>query len=151
MPKKSKNFLLGIGNTLRGDDGAGSFVAQHFQHRHWIVIDGKSAPENFTSIFKNSHPKLLIIVDAAEMNLAAGSIRLIPLDKVVNLQLSTHSISLSYLIQYLTPYCQEIILIGIQPLSTRIGESLSEPVLKACYLLIDLLKKNQLKSIPTLN
>jgi hydrogenase 3 maturation protease len=85
------------------------------------------------------------------MNLAAGSIRLIPLDKVVSLQLSTHSISLSYLIQYLTPYCQEIILIGIQPLSTRIGESLSEPVLKACYLLIDLLKKNQLKNIPTLN
>ncbi|MDD3655632.1 MAG: hydrogenase maturation peptidase HycI [Atribacterota bacterium] len=144
----SKNCLLGIGNSLRSDDGAGSFIAQHFKHHNWMVIDGKSAPENYTSVIKNIHPELLVIIDAVEMNLIAGSIRVIPVEKIVSLQLSTHYLSLSYLIEYLTPDCHKIILIGIQPLSTEMSENLSKPVLKACYQLKNLLEKNQLKAIP---
>jgi hydrogenase 3 maturation protease len=144
----SKNCLLGIGNSLRSDDGAGSFLAQHFNHHNWMVIDGKSAPENYTSVIKNIHPELLVIIDAVEMNLIAGSIRIIPVEKIISLQLSTHYLSLSYLIEYLAPDCHKIILIGIQPLSTEMSENLSKPVLKACYQLINLLKKNQLKAIP---
>ncbi len=145
-----KNCFLGIGNPLKSDDGAGSFIAQHFKHKNWKVIDGKTAPENFTSVIKNIHPELLVIADSAEMNLSVGSLRIIPSEKIVSLQLSTHYLSLVYLIEYLSSYCQEIILIGIQPLSTVLGETLSKPVLKACYQLMDLLQKNQLKDIPIL-
>ncbi|NLL62171.1 MAG: hydrogenase maturation peptidase HycI [Candidatus Atribacteria bacterium] len=146
----SKNFLLGIGNSLRTDDGAGSFVAQHFQHHNWRVIDGQTAPENYASVIKKFRPDLLIIIDAVEMNLRAGTIRLIPLEKIASFQFSTHYLPLSYLVEYVAPYCSNIILIGIQPLSTELGENLSEPVLKACYLLIDLLQDNRLSSIPIL-
>ncbi len=151
MIKEPKNVLLGIGNRLRGDDGAGSFIAQHFHHHQWIAVDGKSAPENVTSIIKKNQPQLLLIVDAAQMNLNAGCFRVIPFEKITALQLSTHSMPLDYLIKYLNSYCQKIILIGIQPFSTQIGENLSEPVLKGCYLLIDLLKKNRIEEVKKLS
>lgn len=146
----SKNYLLGIGSSLRTDDGAGSFVAQHFQHPDWLVAIGQTAPENFTSVIKKIRPDLLLIIDAVEMNLAAGTMRIIPLEKIVTFQFSTHYLPLSYLVEYLTPYCSKIILIGIQPLSTELGEGLSEPVLKSCHLLINLLQKNKLDTIPLL-
>ncbi len=147
----SKYLLLGIGNSLRTDDGAGSFIAKTFKHDNWNVLDGRTAPENFTSVVKKDCPELLVIVDSVEMDLPAGSIRLIPLEKIVTLQFSTHYMSLSYLIEYLSPYCQKIVLIGIQPLSTEMGENLSKPVLKACYQVIDLLKNNHLNDIPLLS
>ena len=150
MIKKTKNILLGVGNCLRSDDGAGSFIAQHFHHHHWIALDGKSAPENFTSSIKKIQPQLLVIIDSAQMNLKAGSLRRIPINKIVDLQLSTHSMPLHLLIEYLAPHCQQIMLIGIQPLSMQISENLSEPVLKGSNLLMDLLKKNQIKIIPIL-
>ena len=116
----SKNYLLGIGNPLRTDDGAGSFVAQHFQHHDWMVSDGRTAPENYTSVIKKIRPDLLVIIDAVEMNLAAGTIK-ISLRENCFFQFSTHYLPLSYLVEYLTPYCSKILLIGIQPLSTELA------------------------------
>ncbi len=150
MKKESKNILLGVGNCLRCDDGAGSFVAQHFHHHHWISLDGKSAPENVTSIIEKIKPQLLVIIDTAQLNLDAGHFRIIPLEKIASLQLSTHSLPLHYLIEYLTPYCQKIIFVGIQPLLLQKGETMSPPVLKGCYKLIDRLQQNQIENILSL-
>jgi hydrogenase 3 maturation protease len=151
MTKQSTNILLGIGNPLRGDDGAGSFIAQNFRHCCWISLDGKSAPENFTSSIKKIQPKLLVIVDAAWMNLDAGNFQIIPYDKIISLQLTTHSMPIHFLIEYLVPYCQKVMLIGIQPLSTKLGESLSKPVLESCYLIMNLLKENRIGEIKQLS
>ena len=146
----SKFFLLGIGHPLRSDDAAGSFIAQHFKDKNWVVVDGKSAPENYSSIIKKNRPTLMVIVDSVEMDLIAGSIRIVPLKKIVSFQRSTHYLSLSYLIEYISPYCQKIIFIGIQPLSLEIGEKLSKPVQEACYLVMDLLRSKQFNNIPVL-
>lgn len=147
MKKEIKSILLGIGNCLRSDDGAGSYIAKHFEHHHWVALNGKSAPENTTSIIKKIRPQLLVIVDATQMGLKAGSFRIIPFGKIISLQLSTHSMPLNFLIEYLTPYCQKIILIGIQPLSTDLGENLSESVLKGCHRMIKLIKENRVEEI----
>jgi len=85
------------------------------------------------------------------MNLDAGSLRIIPLEKIISLNISTHSMPLYFLIEYLKPYCQKIILIGIQPVSTQIGDSISKPVLKSCYSLIELLKDNRIEEIKILS
>lgn len=146
----SKNVLLGIGNSLRSDDGAGPFIAQNFKKENWLVINGSNAPENYASVIKKEHPGLILMVDSVEMGLEAGSIRIIPLNKIVSLQLSTHYLSLTYLIEYLSPYCKNIIFIGIQPQSTMLGENLSNPVAEACQLVISLLENDQLDKIPTL-
>ncbi len=151
MKIKPKKVLLGVGNSLRSDDGAGSFIAQNFKHRSWIILDGKTAPENITSVIKKIQPQLLIIVDATQMGLDAGSLRIIPINKIISLQISTHSMPLYFLMDYLKGYCQKIIFIGIQPFSTRMGENLSKSVSESCFLLIKLLKKNQIEEINILS
>lgn len=151
MKIKPKKVLLGVGNSLRSDDGAGSFIAQNFKHRSWAVLDGKTAPENITSVIKEMQPQLLVIIDATHMNLEAGSLRIIPSEKIISLHISTHSMPLFFLMEYLKPYCQRIIFIGIQPLSTKIGENISKPVLESCYLLIELLKNNRIEEIKILS
>jgi len=40
------NVLLGIGNDMRGDDFAGSYVARTFRNERWVVIDAGIVPEN---------------------------------------------------------------------------------------------------------
>ena len=147
MTREPKNVLLGIGNRMKCDDGAGSFIVQHFHHHHWITIDGGSAPENITSVIKKFRPKLLVMIDTSQMNIDVGSFRIIPFEKIISLQLSTHSMPLNFLIEYLAPYCQKIILIGIQPLSTDFGEHLSKPVLDGCLRLIELIKENRIEDI----
>jgi hydrogenase 3 maturation protease len=151
MKIKPEKVLLGVGNSLRSDDGAGSFIAQNFKHHCWLVLDGKTAPENVTSVIKKTQPQLLIIIDATHMNLEVGSFRIIPLEKIVSMHISTHSMPLYFLMDYLKDYCQKIVFIGIQPLSTKIGENISKPVLKSCYLLIEILKKNQVENIKILS
>ncbi|MBN2395336.1 MAG: hydrogenase 3 maturation endopeptidase HyCI [Candidatus Atribacteria bacterium] len=151
MVDESKNILLGVGNDLRSDDGAGSYIANHFYRDEWISLDGRSAPENFTSVIKRIRPRLLMIVDAAQMDVDAGQFRIIPKDKIGSIQFSTHSMSLEFLITYLSPYCHSILLVGIQPLTTKMSHSLSTSVLEGCKELIQLLKKNDFDKIPLLN
>ena len=49
-------MLLGIGNRLRSDDGAGSLLAERLQDSEWHAIDGADIPENFTGIIKRENP-----------------------------------------------------------------------------------------------
>jgi hydrogenase 3 maturation protease len=151
MKMKPKKVLLGVGNSLRSDDAAGSFIAQNFKNHSWVVLDGKTAPENVTSVIKEIQPQLLLIIDATHMNLEVGSFRIIPLEKIISMHISTHSMPLFFLMEYLKPYCQKIIFVGIQPLSTKIGENISKPVLDSCLLLIELLKNNRIEEIKILS
>jgi hydrogenase 3 maturation protease len=150
MTENSKNILLGVGNSLRGDDGAGSFIANNFSHKNWIVLDGKTAPENCTAVIKREKPDLLVIIDAADINLAPGDFSVIALDKIKEYQLSTHSMPLHLLIEYLTPYCKKIILIGIQPKNIQTSENLTDQVSEGCYKIISILKNNKINSIPVI-
>ena len=70
--------VLGVGNSLHGDDGAGPAVAAGVAALGLPGIaayDCGTAPENFTGVVRRAGPDLLVIVDAAEMGLQAGSVR----------------------------------------------------------------------------
>ena len=66
------NILLGIGNPLNGDDGAGIYVAEQFRKDGWISLSCGTAPENFTGIIRKAHPDCLVLVDAAALGLSPG-------------------------------------------------------------------------------
>lgn len=113
------DVLLCVGNSMMGDDGAGPLLAQMCHNApqgKWIVIDGGSAPENDIGVIRELQPTRLLIVDATDMGLAAGEIRLIdPQDIADMFIMSTHNMPLSYLIEQLKEDIKEVIFIGIQP------------------------------------
>jgi len=145
-----KYILMGIGNTLRADDGIGSIIAQSFKDHDWLSIDCGVVPENFTSIIKKNRPDLVVLIDAVEMNLKSGEFRIISPDKISTLHLTTHSMPLSFLISYLQEYTHELIFIGIQPKIIDYSNLVSLKVLKSSEKIIKILKDKSFKLLKTL-
>jgi len=144
------NILLGIGNTLNGDDGVGIYVAERFRKDDWIVLACGTAPENFTGIIRKTRPSCLVMVDAAAMGISPGEYRIIPRDKIEDVSIGTHQLPLLFLIDFLSDIAERIILIGIQPARTGTGEEISLPVRKGADELVYMLSSGELDRIPAL-
>lgn len=115
----NKRLVLTVGNSMMGDDAAGPVLAQMMQQapvKGWQVLDGGSAPENNVHQIREIHPDDVVIVDAAEMGLAPGEIRILS-EQAVAAQfiMTTHNLPLVYLIQLLKEFVPNVTFIGIQP------------------------------------
>ena len=142
------NILMGIGNTLRRDDGVGMYVARKFRKDGWVVLACGTAPENFSAVVRRERPKFLVMVDAADMGLAPGETRVIPRSRIEDVGFGTHQLPLSRIILFLEDVADTIMLVGIQPAVTGDGEDLSPEVQASADRLIDLLADEELDEIP---
>jgi len=113
------DVLLCVGNTMMGDDGAGPLLAEICAERgcgKWTVIDGGSAPENDIVAIRELQPARLMIVDATDMGLNPGEIRIIDPDDIADMfMMTTHNMPLNYLVDQLKDDVGEVIFVGIQP------------------------------------
>ena len=145
-----KYILMGIGNTLRGDDGIGSIIAKIFKDNDWLSLDCGVAPENFTSVIKKNKPHLVVLIDVVEMDLKPGEFRIIDPEKISIMHLTTHSIPLSFLISYLENFTPEVIFIGIQPKLIYYSTSISPEIFKSSEEIIKILKDKKINLIKKL-
>jgi len=143
-----KLLLMCIGNPEGGDDAVGPYIADKLKDTDIDVIDCKTTPENYTSVVKRKNPDKLIIIDASDMNLEPGEIRIVPKEKIGVMTISTHGIPLSVLMGYLEKSVKEVILIGIQP--KNMSGEMTDIVKKSANELIDIIKKNDLEKIDSL-
>jgi hydrogenase 3 maturation protease len=141
------DILMGIGNTLRCDDGIGPYIAQHMKGSSFLSLDCGTVPENFTSVVRKIQPGLLLLIDAADMDLPAGEFRTIQKEHINDVSIGTHQMPLSYLIDYLSDSCGKILFIGIQPGTVADGESLSRGVLAGAELLIEIIERRAFEKI----
>jgi hydrogenase 3 maturation protease len=134
---------LGIGQALRGDDGVGLAVVQAlrpFTHQNLLVIEAAHAPENCTGQVRRFAPDLVLLIDAAQMNEAPGTIRWLNWQDCDGLSASTHTMPLSLLGHYLSAILPcKIALIGIQPATLELAETLSPELTKAAALIVETL------------
>ena len=112
--------ILGCGSTLRGDDAAGSVIAERLASlespaSRLKAFPGYSAPENLTGEIKQYNPDLVLVIDAVDMGMRPGDTRLIPLEDVGGISFSTHMLPLPILMDYLhrETGCR-VVLLGIQ-------------------------------------
>ena len=113
------DVLLCVGNSMMGDDGAGPLLAEMCAANpqgNWVVIDGGSAPENDIVAIRELRPQRLLIVDATDMGLNPGEIRIIDPDDIAEMfMMTTHNMPLNYLVDQLKDDVGEVIFLGIQP------------------------------------
>ena len=90
-------LIMCIGNRQGGDDAIGPYIADKLKLEKYngVVLDCGTVPENFTSVVKKYNPNNLIIIDAVEMNLKVGEIRIVPKEKIGIMHISTHDIPIS--------------------------------------------------------
>lgn len=131
---KGKTIILGIGNVIRGDDGAGPVLISRLKGKtKAILLDCAEVPENYTQPIIEARPDKIVIVDAADWNGPPGEIKSIDPEEINNLSFSTHDPSLKMFINYLRKRLPKvsIIIIGIQPKRRGFLDSLSPEVKKA--------------------
>lgn len=163
----SRKIILGIGNPLGSDDAVGSLIARRIHKKlegksstacskasargDIMAIDAGVAPESYTSVIRRNRPEQLILIDATDMQLPTGSIRLLPPHKIKTVTFSTHQMPLSSLVSYVQEFCGKIYIIGIQPEQTQVGGRLSASVRKSGQRLVDLILEDRLDEIEVLD
>jgi len=115
-----------------------------------MTIDAGTAPESYTSVMRQHRPDLLILVDAADMGLPAGALRIITPAKISVLSFTTHSMPLSMFISYVEKFCGKVVLVGVQPEQTETGQRISDAVRKSVKKLSAAILEGRVAEIPAL-
>jgi hydrogenase 3 maturation protease len=137
----TRTFIVGIGNTLKGDDGAGSLICQRLEGKVSAeVIDTGTVPENYIQPIISKSPQNLIIIDAIDFAASPGTISILKPEQLNSLAFSTHTLSPRLFVDMV---CQSIdvnvFFIGIQPAQVKLGQPVSQPVEKAIQCLTNTL------------
>jgi hydrogenase 3 maturation protease len=143
-----KKLLVTVGNPMMGDDAAGSLLAQKIRRaplERWEALEGGSAPENTLYLIREIAPEQVLVIDAADMDLSPGEIRLIGMDEIEDpFLISTHTLPLSYLMQALREFVPEVDMVGIQPRVVAFGYPISIEVRQAVEHVYDGLQRDEI-------
>lgn len=138
---QGKVVVLGIGNPSRGDDGAGSLVAQGLKDEPAVcVIDGQDVPEHYLCRVADERPDTIAIVDSVNLNAAPGSVAVLEKESLAAYWPSTHRMPISLLMDYLQKETHaRIFLIAIQPGRTDFMQPVQEDVRASIASVADVL------------
>jgi hydrogenase 3 maturation protease len=142
-PRPARVAVLGVGNEMNGDDGAGVCVVRALAARMAatpgvLLIDAGTAPENFTGPLRRFRPDLVVEVDAAHQDQPPGTLAWIDWRDADGMSASTHTLPPSVLAHFLSADlgCR-VELIGVQPATLEMGHGLSPDVAAAVERLAD--------------
>ena len=160
-----KEVILAVGNTMNGDDGIGCYIVEQVKRYickanseisqayinssqgEIVTIDGGTTPENYTSVIREQQPGKLVLVDAAEMGLSPGAYRIIAPEHMGVMTMSTHNMPLSLFVSYVSQFCREVLLLGIQPKRMDSNTALSPELRRAGVQLAKLIVNHRLNQL----
>ena len=136
-----RTSIVGIGNTLKGDDGAGPLVCQQLYGKVCVgVMDVGTVPENYIQPIVKSCPENLLVIDAIDFGAPTGTIGMFKPEQLDSAIISTHMLSPRV---FVNAICEETeanpYFVGIQPAQTQLGQSMSPEVREAVQWLVDVL------------
>ncbi|MFA6281170.1 MAG: hydrogenase maturation protease [Candidatus Omnitrophota bacterium] len=136
--QKHKNILLvGIGNSLKSDDGVGVNIIQKIKNSTGLnILDAGTALESYLSKISNSGNDLVIFIDAAELK-EGETFGCYETKDAENISLFfTHDAPLKLVTQYLqSDLSFDILILAIGAHNFSFGESFSEEVKRAEILI----------------
>jgi hydrogenase 3 maturation protease len=134
--------VVGVGNVMKGDDGAGPEVVAALEKRKFRlpIVDATEVPENYAGWVPKQGLEAVLFIDAVDFGGKPGECRVIPFEHLMISASNTHRMSLHYTVMYLRDEWEgDAVLVGIQPERLTLGEGLSEAVAAAVERLADLL------------
>ncbi len=146
----SRTLIVGIGNILKADDGAGPLVCEQLERAkvNADLLDAGIVPENYIQPIIKKAPQNLLVIDAIDFGASPGTIKIFQPEQLNSHTISTHILSPRLFVDMV---CQNIKLnvyfIGIQPAQIQLGQSISPPVSQAiqelCRALTDIFPPKQ--------
>ena len=147
--------IIGVGNELNGDDGAGVLAVRLLKRRlersaaemkaiepgrdlgeagrQVLALEAGLAPENFTGVLRKFSPVIVLILDAARLDQTAGATMLLDGEQLGGFGASTHLQPLATFSGFLKGELGcEVRAIGIQPVQLDFGRPITPAVQRAC-------------------
>ena len=127
---KGKVVIVGIGNTMKADDGFGPLLIERLNGKvKSTCIDAGSAPENYVGKIVKENPNTVLLVDACHLDLTPGEYQILKPDEILKSGFTTHDLSPRMFIEYLQSQTKaDIYMLGVQPEKVSLGEEMSEAV-----------------------
>jgi len=109
--------LMGIGSENRGDDAAGSLIAQALKSKNnFCSIDCSDIPESYTGPAKEFQPDSILFIDAIDFGGQPGDVTFLKPEMLKEIRFNSHHPSLRHVMDYLRSETgSKVNLIGIQP------------------------------------
>jgi hydrogenase 3 maturation protease len=140
-PLAGRVLIAGVGNPMRGDDGAGPAVIDKIRDRVGVpCIDCGVAPENYLGKILHVKPDTLLFIDIVHFHGSTGEVRLFSDADIGSGDLATHGLSLTVSCEYLKANMPvRIFVLGIEPGNTGLDTPMSAPVSRAVQDIASLL------------
>ncbi|MBM3235218.1 hydrogenase 3 maturation endopeptidase HyCI [Candidatus Poribacteria bacterium] len=138
---KGKVLILGVGNPLRGDDGAGPHLIEQLNGKiDADLLDCGEVPENFLGKIVQLHPNTILIIETVHLGASPGAVAIIEADDIDRVSYSTHHASLRLSMNYLkNEIGAEVFVLGIQPKKTEFSMEVSDEVKETLAILKNIL------------
>jgi hydrogenase 3 maturation protease len=140
-----KLALVGVGETLRGDDGVGEKILEALDATEFkgvLLIRVGSVPEAYIGKLVEHGCTHVLLLDAANFRGKPGEVRLIDSSMIGGQAVSTHSLPLTLFITYIEKALgAKVLLLGVQPKSIEFNAGLSPEVAKAAQEVAALLTR----------
>lgn len=136
---KGKVVLIGVGNLLWGDDGAGPALIRRLEGKlHALLVDGGEVPEHYWGTVVAYGPQTILVIDAIDWGDTPGSVAILDRVQEKGFPLSTHRISLNLFLDLLRKETgADVFILGIQPARVAFGSCMSLKIQKTLALLED--------------
>jgi hydrogenase maturation protease HycI len=137
----NKTVLVGIGNSFRGDDGAGPALVERIRGKIDIpCLDAGPVPENAFGMIVKESPETVVLIDAAELHMKPGAFKLLTGDEILSTGFSTHTLSPAVFMGYLQEATgADVYMLGIQPACIDMDAGLSEEIESTLEVLADMI------------
>ena len=130
--------VVGVGHPMKGDDYVGSFIIKSLMRQirtdKVILFDAEDGVEWVISRLGRSNLRVLIIIDACEMNARSGDVALVPLAATNYPFFRRQGIPLKLLTSKLLPKVEAWFL-AVQRDRLGLNKELSQPVSSAARLI----------------
>ena len=143
--RDSATVIVGIGNVLKGDDGAGPLVCEQLAGKVCAeLIDAGTVPENYIQPIIKKAPQNLLIIDAIDFGASPGTISIFEPEQLNSSAFSTHTLSPRLFADMVCRNIKgggnvDVYFVGIQPAQTQLGQSISPDVGQAVRRLVRVL------------
>ena len=131
--RNSAIAFVGLGNEMRGDDGAGDYFLAKLRQTQTLkgvhLIYAGTNPENYLQKILDTGAQAVVFVDAARFQAPPGTIRWLPTNAIDASGFSTHTYSISTVADYLNSQRPvKVFYLGIEPRSTQWGTEMSPEI-----------------------
>lgn len=150
IEKPKRMAIIGIGNYLMGDEGAGIHAIEKLRESKWPenveLMDGGTAGVGLIHLIKGR--EVAIIIDCADFGGAPGEVRVFDPDDLKRdekREAGLHATDILTVLEFARAngnYPQKVVIIGIQPGKIEMGMKLSKEVEAAIGGIEGLVLKN---------